>query len=132
MCGFFPLFHRFDHITVTVTMFLIKITHSYGAKNRLQEYVDKQLRQLECMNVADPETLRKHLERIVHRANVCHPRCRPLNAYLHPAHKNGDYSAGVGDLIQFSLYAHRGVFEEISRPTPIHVDEGEQTRLFAG
>lgn len=98
----------------------------------MKEYIDKQLRQLECMNVADPETLRKHLERIVHRANVCHPRCHPLKSYLHTAYTNGDYTAGVGELIQFSLYAHRGVFEEISRPIPVHVDEGEQTRLFAG
>lgn len=111
-------------------MFLIKITHTYAAKNRLQEYVDKQLRQLECLNVADPETLKKHLEKIVHRANVCHPRCHPLTSYLHTAYTNGDYTAGVGDLIQFSLYAHRGVFEEPTKPTPAQVEQGEQTILF--
>lgn len=112
-------------------MFLIKITNSHPVTNRLKEYIDKQLRQLECMNVADPETLGKHLERIVHRANVCHPRCHPLKSYLHTAYTHGDYTAGVGELIQFSLYAHRGVFGETPTSVPVHVDEGKQTILFS-
>lgn len=131
MCGFFSLFNRFDHITVIVAMFLIKITNSHPANNRLKEYIDKQLRQLECMNVADPETLKKHLKKIVHRANVCYPRCHPLKSYLHTAYTNGDYTAGVSELIQFSLYAHRGLFEEPTKPTPAHVDQGEQASLFS-
>ena len=131
MCGFFSLFNCFNHITITVAMFLIKITNSHPANNRLKEYIDKKLRQLECMNVADPETLKKHLEKIVHRANVCHPRCHPLKSYLHTAYTNGDYTAGVSELIQFNLYAHRGVFEGPVKPTPAHVDQSEQTSLFA-
>lgn len=112
-------------------MFLIKITNSHPANNRLKEYIDKQLRPLECMNVADPETLKKHLERIVHRANVCHPRCHPLKSYLHTAYTKGDYTAGVGEVVQFSLYAHRGVFGEPVAPMPVHADEGPQTILFS-
>lgn len=112
-------------------MFLIKITSSHPANNRLKEYIDKQLRQLECMNVADPETLRKHLEKIVHRANVCHPRCHPLKSYLNTAYTNGDYTAGVGELIQFSLYAHRGEFSPAGGPSPVPPGESTQTALFS-
>ncbi len=112
-------------------MFLIKITNSHPVTNRLKEYIDKQLRQLECMNVTDPETLRKHLERIVHRANVCHPRCHPLKSYLNPAYTKGDYTAGVSELIQFSLYAHRGTFEGTPAPTPVPAEQGRQATLFS-
>lgn len=112
-------------------MFLIKITNSHPANNRLKEYIDKQLRQLECMNVADPETLKKHLEKIVHRANVCHPRCHPLKSYLHTAYTNGDYTAGVSELIQFSLYAHRGEFMPTGKAGPAPSDDSVQAVLFA-
>lgn len=112
-------------------MYLIKITNSHPATNRLKEYIDKQLRQLECMNVADPETLKKHLERIVYRANVCHPRCHPLKSYLQTAYTNGDYTAGVSELIQFSLYAHRGEFGPVANAGPVPPGESTQTVLFS-
>lgn len=112
-------------------MFFAKITNSYNAKNRLQEYLSKQLKQLECLNVADTDAFKKHLETTVHRANLKFPKCTPLVSYLHPSYTSGDYTAGVGDLIQFSLYAHRGSFEPGQAPAPVTTNEGIQTDIFS-
>lgn len=111
-------------------MFFAKITNSHSSKNRLQEYVGKQVKQLECQVLDNPDAFGKHLEQLVHRANLKFPRCRPLVAYLRKAHTQGDYSAGVNEVVQFSLYAQRGVFKGVQSHVPITLNEGQQARLF--
>lgn len=111
-------------------MYFIKITNLHNSKNRLQDYVSKQLRQLECLTLDDRQALKKHLEATVHRANGKFPRCRPLVAYLHAAYTNGDFNAGVGEVIQFSLYAQRGVFKGPVDHVPVTANEGIQAHLF--
>lgn len=112
-------------------MYFIKVTNSHNAKNRLQEYVGKQLRTLECLTLEDPQALKTHLEATVHRANLKFPRCRPLVAYLHTAYVNGDFNAGVSDVVQFSLYQQRGVFAGPEEHIPVTPNEGVQAALFA-
>ncbi|WP_018619751.1 hypothetical protein [Spirosoma luteum] len=112
-------------------MYFAKITNHCNTKNRLQEYVSKQLKPLECLTVEDPEVFKKHLETTVHRANLKFPRCRPLVSYLQEAYSKGDFTAGVGELIQFSLYSQRGVFAGPPEPVPITPKEGVQASLFA-
>lgn len=112
-------------------MFFAKITNSHSTKNRLQEYLSKQLKPLECLTVDDPDAFKKHLETTVHRANLKFPRCRPLVCYLHTAYTNGDFTAGVGEVVQFSLYAHRGVFEGPQAHVPVTANEGIQTAIFS-
>ena len=111
-------------------MFFAKITNSHNTKNRLQEYVSKQLKPLECLTVKEPESFKKHLESTVHRANLKFPRCRPLVSYLHTAHMAGHFTAGVAEVIQFSLYAQRGVFEPQTH-VPVTPNEGIQTDIFS-
>jgi hypothetical protein len=111
-------------------MHFAKITNSHSSKNRLQEYVGKQVKQLECQTVEDPQAFGKHLEQLVHRANLKFPRCRPLVAYYHKAHTQGDYSAGVGDVVQFSLYAQRGEFRGVQAHVPVTPNEGQQASIF--
>lgn len=112
-------------------MYFAKITNSYNAKNRLQEYLSKQLKSLECLTVEDPEAFKKYLETTVHKANLKFPRCRPLVSYLHTAYSSGGFSAGVSDLIQFNLYKQRGVFELTQTPAPVHPNEMVQVSLFS-
>lgn len=112
-------------------MYFAKITNSHNAKNRLQEYVSKQLKQLECLTVDDPESFKKHLETTVHRANNKFPRCRPLVSYLHTAYTKGDFNAGVGEVIQFSLYSQRGTFERLPDHIAVTPNEGVQTSMFS-
>lgn len=112
-------------------MYFAKITNSHNAKNRLQEYVSKQLKPLECLTVDDPKAFAKHLETTVHRANNKFPRCRPLVSYLHTAYTNGDFNAGVGEVIQFSLYSQRGSFEGTPDHVPVTPNEGVQTAMFS-
>ena len=111
-------------------MYFAKITNSHNSKNRLQEYVGKQAKQLECQTVEDPQAFGKHLEQLVHRANYKFPRCRPLAAYLRKAHTQGDYSAGIDEVIQFSLYAQRGVFGGVQAHLPLAPNEGVQVSIF--
>jgi len=111
-------------------MFFAKITNSHNSRNRLQEYVGKQVRQLECQVLDDPDAFGKHLEQLVHRANLKFPRCRPLVTYFRKAHTQGDYSAGVNEVVQFSLYAQRGVFNGAQGHIPITPNEGQQASLF--
>ena len=111
-------------------MYFAKITNSYNAKNRLQEYISKQLKSLECLMVEDPEAFKTHLEPMVHRANLKFPRCRPLVSYLHTAYSSDGFTAGVSDLIQFSLYQQRGLFEPTQAAPHVHLNEGSQTYLF--
>ncbi|GAB3900117.1 hypothetical protein [Spirosoma agri] len=112
-------------------MYFAKITNSYNAKNRLQEYLSKQLKSLECLTVEDPKAFKKYLETTVHKANLKFPRCRPLVSYLHPAYSSSGFSAGVSDLIQFNLYELRGRFEPTQSPAPVHPNEMVQTSLFS-
>lgn len=112
-------------------MYFAKITNSYNAKNRLQEYLSKQLKTLECLTVEDPEAFKKHLETAAHKANLKFPRCHPLVSYMHPAYSSGGFTAGVGDLIQFSLYEQRGTFDPAQAPAPVHQNEGVQSSLFS-
>jgi hypothetical protein len=112
-------------------MFLIKITNSYNPKNSLQKYLHEQLTQLECLTVENPDDLKQHLERLVHRANVCYKRCTPTKAYLTPAHVKGDYTANVGDIRQLSLYRQRGAFNSSEQQrSVVEREEGAQTSLF--
>ncbi|MDB5243659.1 MAG: hypothetical protein JWP57_4284 [Spirosoma sp.] len=111
-------------------MFFAKITNSHNSRNRLTEYVGKQVKQLECQTVEDPAAFGNHLEQLVHRANLKFPRCHPLRAYLRKSHTEGDYSAGVNEVVQFSLYAQRGVFKEVQGHIPITPNEGQQATLF--
>lgn len=111
-------------------MLFVKITNSHASKNRLQDYLSKQLKPLECLTVDDPEAFRKHLETMTHKANLRFPRCRPLVSYLHTAYTHGDYRAGVGEVVEFSLYAQRGVFEGVPAHVPITANEGVQSILF--
>jgi hypothetical protein len=112
-------------------MYFAKITNAHNAKNRLQDYVGKQLKSLDCLMVAHPGEFKKHLETIVHRANLKFLRCRPLVSYLHTAYTTGDFNAGVSEVIQFSLYAGRGVFEGSLNQVPVTPPEGVQTTLFS-
>ena len=112
-------------------LYFAKITHYHSSKNRLQEYVGKQVKQLECQTVGDPQAFGKHLEQLVHRANLKFPRCRPLVTYFHKAHTQGDYSAGVSEVIEFSLYAQRGIFAGPQDHVPITPNEGIQATMFA-
>lgn len=112
-------------------MYFAKITTTYNGKNRLQEYLTKQLKSMECLTVEDPEAFKKYLETTVHKANLKFPRCRPLVSYLHTAHSSGGFTAGVSDLIQFNLYEQRGVFESTQAPPPVHANEGIQASIFS-
>jgi hypothetical protein len=111
-------------------MFFAKITNSHNSKNRLTEYVGKQVKQLECQTVDDPHAFGKHLEQLVHRANYKFPRCHPLTAYLRKSHIEGDYSARVGEVVEFRLYAQRGVFGGVQSHISITPAEGQQGSLF--
>lgn len=112
-------------------MFLIKITNSYNPKNSLQRYLYNQVKQLECLTVEDPKELKKHLERLVHRANVCYKRCTPTKAYMNPAHVKGDYTANVGDIMQLSLYKVRGAFNSTEKErAAVEQPNNAQTSLF--
>ena len=110
--------------------YFVKITNCHSGKNKLQEYVSKQLAELECLTLDDPDAFKKHLDTTVHRANQKFPRCRPLIAYLHAPYKSGQYTAGVGEVIQFSLYAQRGVFVPDAVTKPASSGEGMQATLF--
>ena len=112
-------------------MYFAKITNSYNTENRLQDYLSKQLKSLECLTVEDPEAFKKYLDATVHKANLKFPRCRPLVSYLHTAYSSGGFSAGVSDLIQFNLYEQRGVFETMQTPAPSHSNEMVQASLFS-
>jgi hypothetical protein len=112
-------------------MYFAKITNSHNANNRLNEYVSKQLKPLECLTVEDPKAFKKHLKTTVHRANNKFPRCRPLVSYLHTANTNGDFNAGVGEVIQFSLYSQRGTFERLPDHVTVTSNEGVQTAMFS-
>lgn len=111
-------------------MFFAKITNSHNSKNRLTEYVGKQVKQLECQTVEDPAAFGKHLEQLVHRANYKFPRCHPLKAYLNKAYTEGDYSAGVSEVVEFRLYAQRGVFQGVQAHVPVTPGEGQQATMF--
>lgn len=111
-------------------MYFAKITSYSNSKNRLQEYLGKQLRQLECLTVEDPQAFGKHIEQLVHRANYKFPRCTSLTAYLHKAHTEGDYTGGVSEVVQFHLYAQRGAFQGLQDHVPVTPNEGIQAALF--
>lgn len=111
-------------------MFFAKITQSHNSKNRLTEYLGKQVKQLECQAVEDPGAFGKHLNRLVDRANYKFPRCRPLTSYLRKAYTEGDYSAGVGEVVEFRLYAQRGVFQGVPAHLPVTPNEGQQASMF--
>ena len=111
-------------------MYFVKITNSHNSKNRLQEYVSKQLKQLDYSSVEDPEQFKQHIIRLVYKANLRFPRCRPLAAYLHKAHLNNDLRAGLSEVIQFSLYEQRGTFESVADKPPLLPNEGLQTAMF--
>ena len=113
-------------------MYFIKITSSYSAKNSLQKYLLDQLSKLECLTIQDPDELKKHLDRLVLRANMAYKRCTPTKAHLTPAHTKGDYTAGVGDLMQLSVYKQRGEFVSLEQQRQVRSQppEGEQATLF--
>ena len=111
-------------------MHFVKITNSHNAKNRLQEYLGKQLKQLDYLSVEDPELFKQHIIILVHKANLRFPRCRPLTAYLHKVHSKNDLRAGVPEVIQFSLYEQRGTFESLADKPPLLPNEGLQTAMF--
>lgn len=111
-------------------MYFVKITNQHSAKNRLQEYLSKQLSQLECLTVDNPDTFKKYLETTVHRANLKFPRCRPLVSYLHTAYASGGFTVGVSEIIQFSLYEQRGAFSGLLSDEPAR-SEGTQVAIFS-
>ncbi|GAA4459290.1 hypothetical protein GCM10023189_32750 [Nibrella saemangeumensis] len=111
-------------------MYFAKITNYQHPKNKLQDYLQKQLKALECVTVENPEEFKKHLETTVHRANGKFLRCRPLQAYFHAAYTQGDLTCGISELIQFSLYAQRGVFDPSGTSAAVMQGEAAQAELF--
>ncbi|GAA4419302.1 hypothetical protein GCM10023187_53480 [Nibrella viscosa] len=111
-------------------MYFAKITNYHHPKNKLQDYLQKQLKALECVTVENPEEIKKHLETTVHRANGKFPRCRPLQAYYHTTYSQGDLTCGISELIQFSLYAQRGVFDPSTTSSAAVPGEAAQAELF--
>ena len=111
-------------------MYFAKITNNYAANNQLKAFVGKQLKSLECNTVEDPEAFKKHLERIVHRANLGFKRCKPLVSYMHQRYTEGHYSAGVSEVIEFSLYKHQGVFNAGQPGQSTQSVEGVQATMF--
>ena len=113
-------------------MFFAKITTYTNPKNRLQDYLSKQVKSLDCVTVADPNAFKKHLEAMVHRANLKFPRCRSLTAYLHASYgKENDYSAGIAEVAQINLYEQKGSFEAVQGQPLVLPNEGLQAALFA-
>ena len=111
-------------------MFFSKITNSHSATNRLKDYVGKQIKALECNSVEDPEAFKKHLDGLVHRANYKFPRCKPLVPYLRTRSGQDDYTAGISEVVDFSLYKQKAVFGPQTTSLPTSSAEAKQTNIF--
>ena len=113
-------------------MYFIKITSSTTPTNSLQKYLFEHLKKLECLTIENPDELKKHLEKLTLRANITYKRCTPVKAFLSASYIKGDYSAGISQVMQFSLYWQRGEFVSLEqqRQASSQPQQDNQTALF--
>ena len=90
--------------------YFIKLTHSYGSKNRLQEAALKVARSLDDHQLESPDELKRFVEDRVMRLNRTFHRCTALNVTLRKSHRPGDYLLHISDLVTLSIYAIKGQF----------------------
>lgn len=118
--------------------YFIKLTHSYGSKNRLQEAALKASRYLDDHQLESPDELKRFVEDRITRLNRSFSRCTALTVTLRKSHRQDDYLLYISDLVTLTLYKVKGQFSgepaENMRPT-IRVNSGAtgpQLDLFAG
>lgn len=90
--------------------YFIKLTHSYGSKNRLQEAALKVARLLDDHQLESPEELKRFVEDRIMRLNRTFNRCTALTVNLRKSHRPDDYLLYVSDLITLTLYNSKGIF----------------------
>lgn len=116
--------------------YFIKLTHSYGSKNRLQEAALKVARSLDDHQLESPEELKRFVEDRIMRLNRTFNRCTALTVNLKKSHRPDDYYLQISDLITLTLYKSKGVFtaEPTERLSPsdqvIGEASGPQLDLF--
>lgn len=117
--------------------YFIKLTHSYGSKNRLQEAALKVARSLDDHQLESPDELKSFVEDRIIRLNRTFNRCTALVVTLRKSHRQEDYLLYISDLVTLTLYNIKGQFSsepvEATRPTgPINGEAtGPQLDLFA-
>ena len=90
--------------------YFIKLTHSYGSKNRLQEAALKVVRSLDDHQLESPEELKRFVEDRIMRLNRSFNRCTALTVNLKKSHHQKDYLLYVSDLVTLTLYEIQGQF----------------------
>ncbi|WP_018620771.1 HPF/RaiA family ribosome-associated protein [Spirosoma luteum] len=90
--------------------YFIKLTHSYGSKNRLQEAALKVVRSLDDHQLESPEELKRFVEDRIMRLNRSFNRCTALTVNLKKSHHQKDYLLYVTDLVTLTLYEIQGQF----------------------
>ena len=117
--------------------YFIKLTHSYGSKNRLQEAALKVARSLDDHQLESPDELKSFVEDRIIRLNRAFSRCTGLVVTLRKSHRQEDHLLYISDLVTLTLYNIRGQFSrepvEAIRPTaPVNGEAaGPQLDLFA-
>ena len=118
--------------------YFIKLTHTYGSKNRLQEAALKVARALDDYQLESPENLTRFVKDRIMRLNRSFHRCTALSVTLQKSHRHDDYLLYISDLVTLTLYKIAGQFEslEVEDQLPsgrVNCEAaGPQLDLFAG
>lgn len=95
--------------------YFIKLTHSYGPKNRLQEAALSVAHSLDNYQLELPQELTHFVEDRIMRMNRNFNRCKALTVTLRPSHRQDDYLLYISDLATLTLYKSKGQFAPESR-----------------
>ncbi len=118
--------------------YFIKLTHSYGSKNRLQEAALKVARSLDDHQLESPDELKRFVEDRIMRLNRSFSRCTALPVTLRKSHRPDDYLLYISELVTLTLYKIKGQFNaeqtsDLRSSGPVECGAtGPQLDLFKG
>ena len=108
-------------------LFLIIVSNELKPKNKLEEAVQKTLRDYDRQMFSEI-TIEREKQKILNKIlflNKKHPRCTPVKAsfwcsYQHHDEKIKDYNLDVGGFISFSFRSSTDIDKEVSSPKYLH------------